>query len=67
MTNMAAGVAAELGLVEKDYYCQRCHYTWPKDRGVQARKRPHMAPYYFIENIGNAMPPRSDNDKRQSA
>jgi len=53
MTNMAAGVAAELGLVEKDYYCERCHYTWPRRVDAQARKRPHMAPYYFIEDIGN--------------
>lgn len=67
MTNMAAGVAAQLGLVEKDYYCQRCHYTWPKDRDLKTRKRPHMAPYYFIEDIGNAVPPRPVDDRRPSA
>jgi hypothetical protein len=59
LTNMAAGFAAELGLVEKDYYCQRCHYTWPKELGVRARKRPHMAPYYFIEDIGNTASSRN--------
>jgi len=51
MTNMAAGFAAELGLVEKDYYCERCHYTWPKKSPGPARVRPHMAPYYFIEGV----------------
>jgi predicted Zn-ribbon and HTH transcriptional regulator len=59
MTNMAAGVAAELGLVEKDYYCQKCHYTWPKEPNARARKRPHMAPYYFIEDIGNSASPKA--------
>ena len=57
MTNMAAGVAAELGLIEKDYYCQRCHYTWPKEVHAQGRQRRHMAPYYFIEDVGNAAGP----------
>jgi hypothetical protein len=49
LTNMAAGVAAELGLVEKDYYCEQCHYTWPKEHAT--KKRQHMAPYYFIEDV----------------
>lgn len=49
ITNLAAGLAAELGLIEKDYYCEACHYTWPKE--ASARTRPHMAPYYFIEGI----------------
>lgn len=66
MTNMAAGVAAELGLVEKDYYCETCHYTWPKEPNVRARKRPHMAPYYFIEDIGNVtIRTASINNKNQ--
>jgi len=65
MTNMAAGVAAELGLVEKDYYCQRCHYTWPKE--LNARKRSHMAPYYFIEDIGNANSPAPTDVTRKQA
>lgn len=51
LTNMAAGLAAEVGLVEKDYYCERCHYTWPKEPSSPKRQRPHMAPNYFIEGI----------------
>ena len=51
LTNLAVGLMTEVGLVEKDYYCQDCHYTWPKE-GTQPRKnRPHMAPYYFIEGV----------------
>jgi hypothetical protein len=52
ITNMAVGLAAGLGFVEKDYYCESCHYTWPKQTFRAPRKRPHMAPYYFIEGIG---------------
>lgn len=58
MTNMAAGLVAELGLVEKDFYCERCHYTWPKEQTAPARKRPHMAPYYFIEDVEKTVLPR---------
>lgn len=55
ITNMAAGLAAELGLIEKDYYCEACHYTWPKE--TSTRKRPHLAPNYFIEDIEPAASP----------
>jgi hypothetical protein len=51
LTNMAAGIVAELGLLEKAYYCEKCHYTWPKERSNPLRKRSHLAPYYFIEDI----------------
>jgi hypothetical protein len=33
-TNLAIGLFAELGLVEKDYYCEACHYMWPKPRVI---------------------------------
>jgi hypothetical protein len=49
LTNMAAGLIAELGLVEKDYYCEHCHYMWPREHKL--RKRAHLAPYYFIEGV----------------
>src|SRR5579864_3937689 len=51
MTNLAMGVAARFGLVEKDYYCEDCHFTWPKEGTRPRRDRPHMAPYYFIEGV----------------
>jgi hypothetical protein len=51
MTNLALGLSAELGLVEKDYYCADCHYTWPKEDAPPHRARPHSAPYYFIEDV----------------
>ena len=57
LTNMAAGVAAELGLVEKDYYCEACHYTWPKEQNHPQKQRHHLAPYYFIEDVGTTVQP----------
>lgn len=30
ITNLAVGFLAGLGLVEKDYYCEHCHWMWPK-------------------------------------
>ena len=51
LTNLAMGVAAELGLIEKQYYCRECHFTWPREGKVPRPGRPHMAPYYFIEGV----------------
>lgn len=51
LTNLLIGVAASLRLVERDFYCQDCHYTWPKHGARARRDRPHMAPYYFIEGV----------------
>jgi len=51
LTNLAMGVAANVGLVEKDYYCEECHFTWPKEGTKPRRNRPNMAPYYFIEGV----------------
>jgi hypothetical protein len=51
LTNLAMGVAANVGLMEKEYYCEDCHFTWPKVGTKPRRNRPHMAPYYFIEGV----------------
>jgi predicted Zn-ribbon and HTH transcriptional regulator len=49
--NLVMGLFAELGLIAKEYYCEDCHFTWPKE-GTRARPgRAHMAPYYFIEGV----------------
>lgn len=51
LTNLAVGTAAELGVVEKTFYCEDCHFTWPRE-GTRPRRNPaHGAPYYFIEGI----------------
>lgn len=52
LTNLALGVAAQFGLVEKEFYCEDCHFTWPREGTRPSRVRPHQAPYYFIEGVG---------------
>jgi len=60
--NLVMGPLAALGIVAKEYYCQDCHYTWPKEGAKPSRVRPHMAPYYFIEGVEQtglqSQPPR---------
>ncbi len=51
LTNLALGLLAEVRLLEKHFYCQDCHYTWPKEGTKARRDRPHLAPYYFIEGV----------------
>jgi transposase-like protein len=66
MTNVAAGIVAELGLVEKDYYCEHCHYTWPKSESTPIRHRSHLAPNYFIEDIEPAAASPGARQKQQA-
>ena len=49
--NLAMGLSAKIGLVEKEFYCQGCHYTWPKEGTRPRAARGHLAPYYFIEGV----------------
>src|SRR5947208_9716762 len=51
ITNVVMGLAAELHLMEKEYYCQDCHFTWPKEGTKPRRDRQHMSPHYFIEGV----------------
>jgi hypothetical protein len=55
LTNLAIGLAAEVGLIEREYYCQDCHFTWPKEGAKLRPDRPHLAPYYFIEGGEQSM------------
>ena len=50
-TNLAMGLMAELRLLEREYYCEDCHYMWPKRSAKESRHRRHMAPAYFIEDL----------------
>ena len=49
--NLIMGLSAKIGLVEKEFYCQDCHYTWPKEGTRPRAARGHLAPYYFIEGV----------------
>lgn len=49
--NLAMGLLAALHAVEKEYYCQECHFTWPREGTRTRRDRAHIAPYYFIDGV----------------
>ena len=49
--NLLIGALAAIGQVEKQYYCEDCHYTWPKEGTKPSALRPHMAPHYFIDGV----------------
>jgi len=51
MTNMAMGLAAQCHLIDREYYCQECHFTWPREGKKPQPGRPNSAPYYFIRGI----------------
>jgi hypothetical protein len=52
LTNLFMGLAAQMRLLECNYYCEECHCTWPH-HPVLHRARPHSAPNYFIEGVAH--------------
>ena len=74
LTNLAFGLLAQLGMVEKDYYCEDCHFEWPKEGTRARRSRPNLAPFYFIEGIEqttlserSAKRPKAPEEQRKAA
>ena len=57
LPNVMMGISAAVGLVEKEYYCVDCHYTWPREGTKASVLRAHMAPYYFIDGIAQSSEP----------
>jgi predicted Zn-ribbon and HTH transcriptional regulator len=51
VTPNLVGLLSAMGLVEKEFYCQDCHNTWPPEGMKPPRVRKHMAPHYFIERL----------------
>jgi hypothetical protein len=49
MTNLALGLIAVVGLLERDYYCEDCHCMWAKPRAHARPAGKHMGPNYFLE------------------
>lgn len=56
LPNLLVGLLANIGAMPKEFYCQDCHFTWPKEGTKPSRARPHMAPYYFIEGVPQSQP-----------
>jgi hypothetical protein len=44
------GVASLLRIIDKEFFCQECEYTWPKDV-KPPRPRKHGSPNYFIDGV----------------
>jgi len=63
--NLVVGTLASIAGVEKEYYCQDCHFTWPKEGTRTPRKRAHMAPDYFIEGVEQTRQAEVEDDKRR--
>jgi hypothetical protein len=49
------GFLAKLGLIEKEYYCENCHYTWPKEGTRRSILYPEREPYRFVDGIEQTM------------
>ena len=49
--NIIVGTLAAIARVEKEYYCEDCHFTWSREGQKQSTAKPHAAPYYFIEDV----------------
>src|SRR6185437_5386355 len=62
LPNFLIGALANIGALPKEFYCYDCHFTWPREGTRPSRKRPHMAPYYFIDGI-----PREQQDQLEHA
>ena len=69
LPNLIMGFLAAIGQVEKQFYCQDCHYTWPREGAKPSARRPHMAPYYFIEGVEQTQlnKARQEQSQRQPA
>jgi hypothetical protein len=59
LPNLLIGFLANIGAMNKEFYCQDCHFTWPREGTKPSRARPHMAPYYFIEGVEQPQRPET--------
>jgi mono/diheme cytochrome c family protein len=59
LTNLALGLVAEMGLLEREYYCEDCHCMWEKQTAKSRRPRQHLAPDYFLEDVQHELPSQS--------
>jgi predicted Zn-ribbon and HTH transcriptional regulator len=39
--NLLTGLLATIGALEKQYYCEDCHFTWPKGKTMPGSERAH--------------------------
>jgi hypothetical protein len=49
--NVVMGTLASIGGIEKQFYCNDCHFTWPREGAKVTAEHPNSAPNYFMENV----------------
>jgi hypothetical protein len=57
VTPNVVGLFARLGLVEMDFYCQDCQFTWPGDPPKQPRPHPHLSANFMVDRLNEAHMP----------
>jgi mono/diheme cytochrome c family protein len=55
------GLMAEVGLVEREYYCEDCHCMWAKAGAKPRPARTHLAPDYFLEGLQHEPTPAEEH------
>ncbi len=56
-------LASVMGIIDKEFFCQECDFTWPKDVKLPWPKK-HGAPYYFIEDVPPANPSSGAQERK---
>jgi hypothetical protein len=51
LTNLTMGLMAQLHFIEREFYCDDCHFTWLKAGTRPSRVRRNSAPFYFIDGV----------------
>ena len=54
LTNLLMGLLAEIHFLERNYYCEDCHFMWAKPTAKLPRVRQHLAPDFFLEDLDNS-------------
>jgi mono/diheme cytochrome c family protein len=54
LTNVVMGFLAEIHFLERNYYCEDCHFMWAKLGEALPRVRRHLAPDFFLEDVGKS-------------
>jgi hypothetical protein len=51
LTPNLLGLLSAMHFIDKEFYCQDCHFTWLPEGGKRPDKRKHLGPNYFIEGM----------------
>ena len=51
VTPNLVGLFAKLGLVEKEFYCQDCQFTWPGEAPKPPRPHPHLSANFMVDRL----------------